>query len=140
MQKIRLKHLLFGHIYASIYKPNSVTVVLLLNVLLGGGVKKEPWATSPQGYWKVKGDVGWQGVGGWSKNWNFGVTSFMDGPFCKFKKCYIEVEMWYNLSIWFLWWISLDTDRTKMDGFRYASTYDCLICPNKNNTNFDNPR
>ena len=33
--------------------------------------------------WKgysAKGDIGWQGEGGGSKNPNFGVTSFMDGP------------------------------------------------------------
>ena len=32
-----------------------------------------------KGY-SAKGDIGWQGEGGGSKNLNFGVTSFMDGP------------------------------------------------------------
>ena len=33
----------------------------------------------PKGY-SNKGDIGWQGEGGGSKNRIFGVTSFMDGP------------------------------------------------------------
>ena len=47
---------------------------------MGGRVHQR--VTSPQGVVEAKvtwGDKGREGRGG-SKNWNFGVTSFMDGP------------------------------------------------------------
>ena len=45
-----------------------------------GGGRLDPGMTSPQGGCWAKGDMGWQGEGGGSKNWNFWVTSFMDDP------------------------------------------------------------
>ena len=43
----------------------------------GGGLA---WGDVTLKGYSAKGDIGGQGEGGGSKNSNFGVTSFMDGP------------------------------------------------------------
>ena len=60
-----------------------------VHIKLGeGGV--DPGVTSPQGGCWGKGDVGWQGEVGGSKNWNFGVTSFMDDPKAEFYEAWVR--------------------------------------------------
>ena len=47
---------------------------------IDNGVGGLAWGDVTWKGYSAKGDIGWQGEGGGSKNPNFGVTSFMDGP------------------------------------------------------------